>query len=316
MTLSVKNTFATFMLMLFFAGNTYSSYAQNLSSTIRRTVNTSTEEITDNSIPKEIVKYDLEIAKNGLPDGRVATGTGDIAKAWYSEPTQRYKHGVLGDKIEAGALKVVNERGEIYTFRLPKTQVFEDITPRLADLDGDGKTEVITILSSVTQGASIAIFHLNGNAFIKAGQTPYIGLKNRWLNIAGIDRFTGNSNPEIAIVVRPHLDGLLQFYKFKSGKLELLASASGYTNHIIGSKELRLSTSLDVDQNRKQDLIIPSLNRRELVIIGVIRNRFDEVIRIPLPAKIDKAIATREVNGQTQLVVGLDDDKIYAISLQ
>ena len=85
------------------------------------------EEITDGSVPKDIVPDDRAIAPNGLPDGRVTTGTGDIAEAWYSEPTTRYAHAVLGDGIEAGALRVKNQRGEVYTFRLPSTEVFEDI---------------------------------------------------------------------------------------------------------------------------------------------------------------------------------------------
>ena len=37
-----------------------------------------------------------------LPDGKVATGTGDIARAWLAEPVTRYDHGILGDKIEVG----------------------------------------------------------------------------------------------------------------------------------------------------------------------------------------------------------------------
>ncbi len=74
-----------------------------------------------------------------LPDGFVATAqTGDIRKAWYGRPTGRYAHGVLGDAIEGGSLVVVTDNGRKREFVLPENQVFEDITPRIRDLDGDG----------------------------------------------------------------------------------------------------------------------------------------------------------------------------------
>ena len=176
---------------------------------------------------------------------------------------------MLGDATEAGALKVKTQFGEIYTFRLPSTEVFEDIAPRLTDLDRDGRTEVITILSSRSDGASVAVFHLNGNAFVKIAQTPFIGTPNRWLNIAEIDHFGGNRRPDIAFVVTPHLAGILQFYRFRNNRLVRIAGAAGYSNHFIGSNELRLSAVADVNRNGIPDLVIPSLARNELVIIGL-----------------------------------------------
>ncbi len=274
------------------------------------------QEITDGSVPLAVVPDTRAIAPNGLPDGRVATGTGDIVEAWYSEPTTRYRHAVLGDGIEAGALRVKNQRGEVYTYRLPSTEVFEDITPRLADLDLDGRTEVITILSSQSGGASIAIFNLNGNAFIKIAQTPFIGTPNRWLNIAEIDNFGGNRRPDIALVVTPHLAGVLQFYRFRNDRLVRIAQARGYSNHQIGSRELRLSTTADVNGNGIPDLVLPSLARNALVIVGVRQQRFTELARVALPARIIRAIGQREVDGKIEFLVGLDDGKIYSVSRQ
>ena len=57
-----------------------------------------------------------------------------IAAARYTEPTDRYAHGVLGDAIEWGALELTFADGRVSTFTLPKDHVFEDVAPRLADL--------------------------------------------------------------------------------------------------------------------------------------------------------------------------------------
>ncbi len=274
------------------------------------------EEITDGSVPTQIVPDTRALAKNGLPDGRITVGTGDIVEAWYSEPTKRYPHGVLGDAVEAGSLKIKNRRGETYTFRLPSTEVFEDIAPRLVDLNLDGRTEVITILSSRTDGASIAVFNLNGNAFIKVAQTPFIGRANRWLNIAEIDNFGANRRPDIAFVVTPHLAGVLQFYRFRNDRLVRIARAQGFSNHFIGSNELRLSAVADVNNNNIPDLALPSLARNELIFVGINGQNFTELGRVALPARIDRAIGTREVSGKTEFLVGLDDGKIYAVKQQ
>ena len=304
-------------LIAIFLANTVVAYAQT--SQIPETQNPLrpqwfVEEITDGSVPQDIVPDTRAIAPNGLPDGRVTTGTGDIVEAWYSEPTTRYAHAVLGDGVEAGALRVKNQRGEVYTFRLPSTEVFEDIAPRLADLDRDGRTEVITILSSQSAGASIAIFRLNGNAFNKIAQTPFIGRSNRWLNIANINNFGGNRRPDIAFVVTPHLAGILQFYRFRNDRMVRIAQAAGFSNHFIGSNELRLSTVADVNGNGIPDLILPSLARNELVIVGVRQQQqFAELERIALPARINRAIGIREKDGRSEFLVGLDDGKIYAV---
>lgn len=271
------------------------------------------EEITDGSVPQSIVPDTRQIAENGLPDGRITTGEGDIAEAWYSEPTTRYGHAVLGDGVEAGALKIKNSRGQTFTFRLPSTEVFEDIAPRLADLDRNGTTEVITILSSQSEGGSIAVFGLNGNAFIKIAQTPFIGRTNRWLNIAEINNFGGNRRPDIAAVITPHLAGILQFYRFRNGRLTRIAQANGFSNHFIGSNELRLSTVADVNNNGVPDLVLPSLARNQLVMIGTERTQFREFFRVDLPARINRAIGKRQNNGRVEFIVGLDDGKIYAV---
>ena len=50
-----------------------------------------------------------------LPDGRIAVGQRDIARAWLAEPTTRYDHGILGDKIEAGSLLIETRDGKLHT---------------------------------------------------------------------------------------------------------------------------------------------------------------------------------------------------------
>ncbi|MBL4696045.1 MAG: hypothetical protein JKY77_04745 [Rhizobiaceae bacterium] len=262
--------------------------------------------------PKEIIVDQRKPAIKGLPDGKIATARGNIVAAWYSEPTQRYRHGVLGDTIEAGSLKVLTKLGHTLTYRLPSTEVFEDITPRLIDLDRNGSVEVVTIRSSLRKGAAITIYGLNGNTLVPKATTPYIGLKHRWLNIAGISNFSRSKNLEIAAVITPHIGGKLRFYQYISGKLVKTAAASGFSNHVIGSREQNLSAIADFDGNGTPDLALPSANRRSLYIISMSGLKMRLLAQADFPAKIDKAIIAEGKGKKTRFIVGLEDGSVYS----
>jgi hypothetical protein len=146
----------------------------------------------------------------------VASGR-DIARAWYSEPTDRYGHAVLGDRIEAGALAVVDSAGRLYRTVLAPNFVFEDLTPRLADISGNGKAEVVTIRSQLDAGAAVSIYGLRRGRIVEIAATEPIGSPNRWLNIAGIADFTGDGRADIALVTTPHIGGRLEIWTLRSG---------------------------------------------------------------------------------------------------
>ncbi len=95
--------------------------------------------------------------KDALPDGHVVTGKHDIIRAWLAEPTKRYDHGILGDAIEAGSLVIERRDGTRHMVRLKDDAVFEDLEPRLADLDGDGHDEIVVVKTYLKQGSSLAV---------------------------------------------------------------------------------------------------------------------------------------------------------------
>ncbi|MGH1577457.1 FG-GAP repeat domain-containing protein [Planktotalea sp.] len=153
-----------------------------------------------------------------------------VVEAKYTEPTTRYAHGVLGDAIEYGALSIETDAGNTLTLRLPETRVFEDLAPRLFDVDLDGDNEVIVVETSIRQGARLAIYDETG--LIAA--TPYIGRTHRWLAPVGAADFDGDGFVEIAYVDRPHLAKTLRIWRFERGQLVHLADQTGLTNHKIG----------------------------------------------------------------------------------
>ncbi len=161
-----------------------------------------------------------------------------ILRAWYAEPTTRYAHGVLGDKVEWGALilevdtctQCAGMRREQRRIRLPETQVFEDLAPRLIDLDADGIPEVVTIQSHQRQGARIVVYDHSG----QIAQNAYIGQAHRWLAPVGAADFDGDGQVEIAYVDRPHLARRLTLLRYQRGDMPVIATLDGVTNHRIG----------------------------------------------------------------------------------
>lgn len=264
--------------------------------------------------PPQIVAETRDTVKDGLPDGLVATAPFemDIASAWYILPTQRYAHGVLGDTVEAGGLMAITSRGERKKLILPRSEVFEDIAPRLADLDGDGSAEIITIRSSVLRGASVTVYGLRFGELTEKASSGFIGRANRWLNIAGIAPFFGTSANEIALVQTPHIGGTLFLFRYAGGRLVQLAGLSDFSNHVIGSRELRLSAIADVDGNGRADIAIPSADRKRLRIIGVTKEGLREIAAALLPAPIDKAIGVKST-GQMGFLVGLEDGSVHLV---
>lgn len=271
------------------------------------------EKLDAGDFPTEIIVDPRGSAKNGLPDGKISTSRGDIVAAWYSEPTERYRHGILGDRIEAGSLKVTTRRGRTLTHRLPSTEVFEDITPRIVDLDRDGKMEIITIRSSLTKGAAITIYGLNGDLLVQKATTPHIGRSHRWLNIAAISNFGRGKALEIAAVITPHIGGTLRFYKYRRGKLLRRVAASGFSNHVIGSREQRLSVVVDFDENGTPDLALPSADRLSLFVMGLKGGRMFLIAEAALPSRINKAITIKGKGKNTQFIVGLEDGSVYSV---
>ena len=166
--------------------------------------------------------------------------------AWYDGPTTRYPHGVLGDAIEATELHAYSEASRTtcddHVLILPEDLVFEDIAPRLVDLDGDNMPEIIVVQSHQRLGAQLAVYRAadDGIGFDLLATTPFIGRPNRWLAPIGAADLDGDGMIEIAYIDRPHLSRILRVWRYVPGglhgqdRLVEVAALAGLSNHRIG----------------------------------------------------------------------------------
>lgn len=273
------------------------------------------EEIT--SPPAAVSASDLPEGANGLPDGGAAIATsGDLREAWFEDPTRRYGHGVLGDAIEAGSLAARTADGKVFRLVLPGDEVFEDITPRLADLNGDGQSEIVTIRSSVRAGAAVTLYGLEGQALRETASTPFIGRSNRWLNIAAIAPILAPGVTAIAYVETPHIGGTLRVYHLEAGRLVEKAELYGFSNHAIGSRELDLAETFDADGDGLTDLLIPDATRSALRLVGKTKTGLGEKARFPLPARVRGPLRHDGTPDAMAVIVPLEDGKTYRLVIQ
>lgn len=248
------------------------------------------------------------VTENGLPDGHVATGDLDVAAAWYEAPTRRYAHAILGDGVEAGVLALRGADGAVRRVTLPDSHVFEDRTPRIADLDGDGRAEVITIRSARRAGAGVAVYGLRAGKVEEVASVAEIGIPNRWLNIAAIADLTGDGRREIAFVKTPHIGGVLRVFAYRGGALTLLDEMRGFSNHAIGAREMRLS-AVTAGPEGAAMLALPTADRRALRLVRMVGERLNLIAETPLPARIDKAVAADGAG----YVLGLSDGAVVRV---
>ena len=253
-------------------------------------------------------------ARDGIPGGVIARADGaGIVEAWYAEPTTRYDHGILGDSIEGGALVVVDDAGRRHEVTLDAGHVFEDLTPRIADIDGDGRNDVVTIRSGLDAGAAIAVYAVPDSALVEIAGIPEIGLTHRWLNVAGMADFTGDGRLDIALVKTPHIGGRLEIWSFADGALHQVAAANGFSNHAIGSTELGLSAVADVNGDGVADLALPDNSRSALRIVSAAGGELREIAGVGLPGQVATAIGALAAGEDVVFLAGLQDGRLVQV---
>jgi len=206
------------------------------------------------------------IAVPALPDGapvRLPDGT----VALPIEPTLRYRHGVLGDEVEAAGVALVDLRtGRVVdAWTLPGDRVIEE--RRLVPFPAAGARGVVATVSGSGDGGALLVLAAPRPAAVPTGPEgplPYVtaaggaggqtgslapvavaaGLgqeqEQRWRHVLGA------SGRRLYAVAAPHLGGPLERWTLVPGDdvLEREAFELGVTSHREGARELDLGRLL------------------------------------------------------------------------
>jgi len=195
--------------------------------------------------------------------------------ARFSDPTDRYPHNVLGDLRGFGALEATVAGGTTLRLVLPATRVFEDIAPRLWDIDGDGVPEIVAVESDQRLGARLTAWSVRRDQdgaydLLLRAAGDFIGTRFRWLAPAAIADFTGNGRPDIAYVEMPHLAQRLVLVGLQGERFVPLARTGGISNHRIGEDFI---TGGLRECDTGPELLIPSADWRRVLRVTYDRGR-------------------------------------------
>jgi FG-GAP-like repeat len=202
-----------------------------------------------------------------LVGSRAVQGSKDIAWAWLGTPTLRYPHTALGSATHAATLHVQMGNGTgaakelVYT--LPLHKVFEDLTVRLVDLDGDGRDEIIVVESDAVRGSATVVLGVRAKSLVELARSPYAGSTFLWLNPVGAADFDGDGKLDIASVITPHIGGTLTLYHYKPPKLEPFARAMDVSNHRMGDPEQDVAVIVELPGSRPT-VIVPDMSLKAL----------------------------------------------------
>jgi len=239
-----------------------------------------------------------------LPDTRLLSdGLGGIL--FLTGPTESYTHGVLGDKVEATGFGILSAKGGKFSFyEAPVSAgVIEGTSAIWADMDGDGEREVVLTLSTPEEGSRLALF---SETVKLLAQSDPIGRGFRWRHQIAVAPFALDGGMEIASVRTPHIGGTVEFHALKGDALVLTAEISGFSSHAMGSRNLDMAASGDLDSDGAVELLVPTDNMKKLVGLRRTPKGVERAWTLKLPGSLTTNIAVTEFNGKAAVGVGTD----------
>ena len=210
-----------------------------------------------------------------VPQGHDRTRPAWPVVARLSGPTDRYDHDVLGgippwSVLEVRALPcgVCREGFTDASAVLPAMLVFEDVAPRLWDVTGDGRPEVVVVESHVQRGARLAVwgFSDTGAELTRLAATNFIGTRHRWLAPVGAGDFDGDGRIEMAYVDRPHLTRELVFVRLDGGELREIRRLAGFSAHRIG--DTTITSAVRICADGSAEVLVPDADWGRLLGVG------------------------------------------------
>jgi len=234
-----------------------------------------------------------------------------------SDPTEQYQHGILGDRIEASSVTIVqlsDHPAVISKFSVPKDFVIESILPLWSDWDGDGEREIVLTLSNNTSGSKLVLYDENGNFL--AESLP-IGKGFRWRHALDIASFGETGQRLLVDVQTPHIRGVVGFYSWDKEQkvLKTEATLPEYSTHDIGSRAMQMYTLVTDEQNEQVLLILPSQSKRELAALRFVSGVIHEEWRIPFGGRLSGNLELIDEDGVQSIRAIVDNNREVVLKL-
>ncbi|WP_237288502.1 hypothetical protein [Variovorax sp. PAMC 28711] len=233
-----------------------------------------------------------------LPDARPLRvdledrGDGGHLAVFGGPDDSRYRHGVLGDGIEATRLLWLERHGlgVLREYVLPAPYVFEDIAPRPVRFDN--RTGLLTVRSG-PGGAQLALLASDRNDPARIELRALgedLGRPRRWMAPT-------TDGQHLMAVHTPHIGGDLFAYTLESDRLTRRRVGGDVSTHRIGTRELDMAAWV------ASMLVLPSQNGMRLRVLSA-ADGWQERASIALPAQVVMTVRLPDEGAMAVLMVG------------
>ena len=268
-------------------------------------ISTTGELIIYDQIQETTTRLDLQL----LPDARLLHDDQNRILV-LSGSTDRYSHSVLGDSLEGGGISLIQAGSspQVLSTIVLEEDVVEGLAPIWTDLDLDGDPEILVTLSNRVTGARLAVYREDGT--LAASSAP-IGTGFRWQHQIAAGPLGPDGEIEIVSVRTPHLGGVVEYHRISGDRLLLTASLPGYSSHVLGSRNLDLTTTNDFNGDGILELLIPNQNKTTLAAIQRHGNAAQVIWNLPIGGRMTTNLAiASDLTGRMSAAIGRSDNTL------
>ena len=271
------------------------------------------------SAPRVVVRAEVR----ALPDARITLGSldgsGELHALVLTDPTDRYPHGALGDKLEATAVAVIAVGSNALSVRgryvVPEPAVLEDLIPMVVPIGEGRRPGVVAVKSAPRQGSSILVLGWRDAGLEFLAEGPAFGQKNRWVHVIGAADLSGDGIPELIAVNTPHLTGVLVAYNRRAASLIPSAKALGYSSHAVGSRNQDQAAIANMSGSGRLQIILPRQSREVLVALELSGTRWEERWALQLGGPIQSNLVVADLDGDGLLDLVVADRRALHVFL-
>jgi len=248
-----------------------------------------------------------EMAKSfvPLPDAQPSISPGGLV-AVLGSPTGAYPHGIMGDRLEAESIFILDPTaGEVRNITAVQS-VYEE-RGVLWTTDAEGQDILVTVTSNQRNGSSIVGYRADG---IEIPGTA-IGTGFRWKHLVGAIPLPSGHGRRIVAVKTPHIGGVVEVLEVAAGQLQLAAERSGYSTHDIGERNLGMVALVDVTGDGSAEILAPDQSKQHLVGLRIDGDEMEEVWSADLGARIISNIAIAGTGNGLAAIAGTADGMLH-----
>jgi hypothetical protein len=225
----------------------------------------------------------------------VSYGQHEIDYAYFAGTVEGVLSPILGKLPVGSTLVAVLRNGTTLKFSLPEGYIYQNTTPVVIDLNNDGLEEIVATETNLQTATSVLGLYIPVEGRLKRMASSPALPQGQWVDALGTLDWQSDGEPSILALEAPNINGFLQFYAMKDGKMESVRREYGYSSRIVGtplSQTMVLADMNDDGAKKAKELVIPRNSMDALSVLHFEKGLMTRLYEVSLPRSIRSAFFT------------------------